>query len=210
MEPAEWIDRAQSGDLEAFNQLVLANQDRIYHQAYRLVGDPDTAEDLTQEAFLSAYLKLNQFRGGSFQAWMLRIVTNLCYDELRNRKRHPILPLEPVGRDGEELESPYWIVDQNPFPEEIAERSELREKLQSCLDLISVEFRTAVILVDIQEMDYAEAASVMGSSIGTLKSRLARGRMKLAEIWKSQAAARPSHKSLSPSHQTSLLIPAPA
>ncbi len=186
MSNPEWIERARMGDVEAFNQLVLANQDRIFNQAYRLMGDPQSAEDLTQEAFLSAYLKLSQFRGGSFQAWMLRIVTNLCYDELRIQKRHPMLALEPLGKDGEELESPYWMMDQSPFPEELAERSELREKLQRCLDQISIEFRTAVVLVDIQGLDYSEAAGIMGTSIGTLKSRLARGRMKLSEIWKAQ------------------------
>jgi RNA polymerase sigma-70 factor (ECF subfamily) len=185
-EPA-LIQSALEGDLDAFNRLVLAYQDRLYSQAYRMMGESDAAEDATQDAFIAAFRKLHTYRGGSFQAWLLRIVTNLCYDELRRRKRRPTSPLEPVDQYDEEIESPYWLTDPGENPEESTERTELSEALQYCLDALPPEFRSVVILVDIQGMDYAEASQVVGKPLGTIKSRLARarGRMRdcLQDFW---------------------------
>jgi RNA polymerase sigma-70 factor (ECF subfamily) len=190
MDTKDWIELARQGDLEAFNQLVNAYQDVVFNQAYRLLGDRQDAEDVTQKAFLAAYHKFSQFRGDSFRAWILKIVTNLCMDELRRRKSHPNLPLEPVGEDGEEFDSPAWLVDSSISPEEYAERSELRSALQRCLDRLPDEYRTAVVLVDVQGIDYAEAASILGVPVGTLKSRLARGRAKMLLAWQNQVERR--------------------
>ena len=176
MDEVALIQYAQQGDLEAFNRLVLAYQDMVYNQAYRVMGEPDAAEDATQEAFISAYRKIHTYRGGSFKAWLLRIVTNACYDELRRRKRRPTTPLEPVDEFDEEIESPRWLADTGEAPEDTALRAELSEAIQNCLNDLSHEFRTVVILVDIQGMDYAEAANIMGTPLGTIKSRLARAR----------------------------------
>lgn len=181
MDELALIRSAQDGDLDAFNRLVLAYQNRVYNQAYRLMGDPQSAEDATQEAFIAAYRKVHTYRGGSFKAWLLRIVTNQCYDELRRRKRRPTAPLEPVDRYEEEIESPHWMMDPGESPEEIAERSELSEALQHCLNGLPPEFRTVVILVDIQGMDYGEASEVVGKPLGTIKSRLARARGRLRD-----------------------------
>lgn len=187
MDEVELIQYAQKGDLDAFNRLVLAYQDMVYNQAYRVIGEPDAAEDATQEAFISAYRKIHTYRGGSFKAWLLRIVTNACYDELRRRKRRPTTPLEPVDAFDEEIESPRWIADTGEAPEERALRAELSEAIQNCLNDLSNDFRTVVILVDIQGMDYAEAADIMGTPLGTIKSRLARARRGmrqcLQEFW---------------------------
>jgi RNA polymerase sigma-70 factor (ECF subfamily) len=187
MDEVELIQYAQKGDLDAFNRLVLAYQDMVYNQAYRVIGEPDAAEDATQEAFISAYRKIHTYRGGSFKAWLLRIVTNACYDELRRRKRRPISPLEPVDEFDEEIESPRWLADTGEAPEETALRTELSEAIQRCLNDLSHEFRTVVILVDIQGMDYSEAADIMGTPLGTIKSRLARARRGmrhcLQEFW---------------------------
>lgn len=92
MDEKALIQDALQGDLDAFNRLVLAYQDRVYNQAYRVLGESQAADDATQEAFISAYKNLRSFRGGSFRAWLLRIVTNACYDELRRRKRRPNHP----------------------------------------------------------------------------------------------------------------------
>ena len=89
MDETRLIQDAQHGDIDAFNRLVLAYQDMVYNQAYRVMGEPFAADDATQEAFISAYRKIKTYRGGSFKAWLLRIVTNACYDELRRRKRRP-------------------------------------------------------------------------------------------------------------------------
>ena len=170
------IRDAQRGDLDAFNRLVLAYQDLIYNQAYRVMGEPDSAADTTQEAFISAYRKIHTYRGGSFKAWLLRIVTNACYDEIRRNKRRPTMPLEPKDDYDDEIESPHWIADPGETPEETATRAELTQAIQRCLDELSFDFRNIVVLVDIQGMDYNEASQVIKKPLGTVKSRLARAR----------------------------------
>lgn len=181
MDEAALIRDAQRGDLEAFNRLILAYQDLIYNQAYRVLGDYQSADDATQEAFISAYKNLRSFRGGSFRAWLLRIVTNACYDELRRQKRRPTTSLEPVDDTGEEIESPRWIADPGELPEDTVLRAELGQAIQNCLDKLSLEFRVVVLLIDIQGLDYSEAASVIGKPLGTVKSRLARARNRMQE-----------------------------
>ena len=176
MDEITLIRDAQQGDLEAFNRLILVYQEMVYNQAYRVIGESDAAEDATQETFISAYRKLDSYRGGSFKAWLLRIVTNACYDELRRRKRRPVVPLEPTDEYDEEIESPRWIADPGESPEDFTLRSELSNAIQHCLDDLSDDFRTVVILVDIQGMDYTEASQIMGTPLGTVKSRLARAR----------------------------------
>ena len=181
MDEVALIQSARAGDLDAFNRLVLAYQDLIFGQAYRMLGETQSAEDVTQEAFISAFRKLNSYRGGSFKAWLLRIVTNACYDQLRREKRRPTTPLEPLDADDEEIESPHWLADPGESPEESAERAELSEALQHCLEGLQADFRAVVILVDMQGLDYAEAAHSMGKPVGTIKSRLARARMRLRD-----------------------------
>jgi len=163
-------------NLADFNELVLAHQDMIYNQAYRMLGDHPAAEDATQETFIIAYNKCNTFRGGSLAGWLLRIVTNLCLDELRRRKRSRTLPLEPVNGYGEVIESPKWLADPAESPEEAVERGDVNAALQAGINHLSPVYRSALVLVDIQELSYAEAAEVIGCPIGTVKSRLARAR----------------------------------
>ena len=181
MDEVALIKAARNGDLDAYNRLVLAFQDMVYSQAYRMMGEPEPAEDAAQDAFIAAFRHIGDYRGGSFKAWLLRIVTNICYDELRRRKRKPTSPLEPLDSDAEEIESPRWMMDPGLSPEEEAERAELAKALQRCLNDLSPEFRSVVILVDIQGMDYSEAALAVGKPLGTVKSRLARARLRLRE-----------------------------
>jgi RNA polymerase sigma-70 factor (ECF subfamily) len=178
------IKRAQEGDLESFNQIILALQSQVYNQAYRIIGEPDAASDATQEAFISAYKKLHTYRGGSFKSWLLRIVSNACYDEYRRRKRKPVVPLYPVGEDGEDHEDPSWLEDPGETPEEKVQRRELSDAIQYCLDRLELDFRTIVVLVDIQGLDYASAARVIDGPLGTVKSRLARARKNLKDCLK--------------------------
>jgi RNA polymerase sigma-70 factor, ECF subfamily len=190
MEELELIRQANQGSLDAYNQIVLAYQERIFNQAYRILGDTQAAEDAAQEAFLAAYIKLKTYRGGSFKAWLLRITSNLCFDYLRREKVRPTVALEPVDEYGEEIESAAWLVDPGSSPQEAVERSDFWEDLQACLDRLNPEYRLALVLVDIQEMDYIEAAEAMGVSIGTLKSRLVRGRLKMRELLKRRGSSR--------------------
>lgn len=184
MDEIELIVYAQKGDLDSFNRLVLIYQDLIYNQALRMLGESEPAQDATQDAFISAYRNLKHYRGGSFRAWLLRIVTNACYDELRRRQRRPTTPLEPQDEDGEEIESPEWMIDPVEQPEGQVERHELQAAIQHCLDELPLEFREAVTLVDIQGFDYTEAAQAAGKPLGTIKSRLARARDRLRDCLK--------------------------
>ncbi len=119
--------------------------------------------------------------GGSFRSWILRIVTNACYDELRRQKRRPTTPLEPLTDAGEEIESPDWLADPSESPEEAALRAELGRAIEDCIRTLAPDFRAVVVLVDVQGMDYAEAASILGKPLGTIKSRLARSRLRIQE-----------------------------
>lgn len=182
MQEQALIQAARQGELEAFNRLVLAYQDMVYNQAFRVMGERDAAEDASQEAFISAFRKLHTYRGGSFRGWLLRIVTNACYDELRRRKRRPVVPLEVTTTDGEEIESPKWEAghaEQADLPEKSLQQAELGQAIQQCLNELSPDFRMVVVLVDIQGLDYAEVSQVTEKPLGTVKSRLARARQRM-------------------------------
>jgi RNA polymerase sigma-70 factor (ECF subfamily) len=181
MDESYLIETAQRGDLDSFNRLVLAYQDFVYNQAYRIMGDEAAASDAVQEAFVAAYQNIRTFRGGSFRAWLFRIVTNACYDEIRQRKRRPNTPLEPLDDAGEEIESPQWLADPNEGPEEAMLRAQLAGAIQHCLDGLPQEYRVVAVLVDVQGMDYNEAAQVIRKPLGTVKSRLARARLRLRD-----------------------------
>ena len=193
MDESALIYEAQRGNLDSFNTLILAYQDILFNTALRIMGDTYSAADATQEAFLSAFRAIKSYRGGSFKAWLLRTVTNACYDELRRQKRRPTTPLEPETDDGEEMETPRWLTDSSMSPEEEAEADELEHAIQHCLEELPVEFRAVVVLTDIQGMDYKEVASAVRAPLGTIKSRLARARLRLREclqgVWELLPAA---------------------
>ena len=187
MKYLELVQAAKMGDLNAFNELVLGHQDQVFNLAYRTLGNLDTAQDISQDAFILAFRKIHQFRGGSFKAWLLKIVTNLCYSEMRTWKRHPYQSLEPTDKENNINESSYWMKDPGHLPEDEAEMSDLRNVLEHGLNLLSLKFRTVVTLVDVHEMDYKEVSRITGIPIGTVKSRLARGRMQLGNYLRDTA-----------------------
>ncbi|MCD4752476.1 MAG: sigma-70 family RNA polymerase sigma factor [Anaerolineaceae bacterium] len=185
-EEAILAKRAQSGNLEAFNQLVLIYQGLAFNVAYRILTDSAAADDATQNAIISAFQNLKSYRGGSFRAWLLRIVTNSCYDELRRQKRHPSVALAPVNIEtGEEIESPKWMVDDVPSPEDIVALGDLDRAVQHCLDNLPDEFRVAAVLVDVEGMDYGEVSEIIGKPLGTIKSRVYRARKRLQQCLQS-------------------------
>jgi len=181
LEDGSLIQAARQGDLEAFNQLVLDYQNLVYRQAYTLLGDEEAAKDITQDTFIKAYRGLSKYRDGCFRVWLLRIATNACYDELRVRRRKQLLPLHAYDPDSEEENPLDYPVDPALSVEEQVERAELRTTLQHYIDELPVEFRTVLALVDILELDYAEAAKVLNIPIGTVKSRLARARLRMMQ-----------------------------
>ena len=178
MDEQALIDSARRGDARAFNQLVLLYQGLAYNVAFRILNNPDAASDATQDAFLKAFKAMRRFRGGSFKSWLLRIVTNACYDQLRKKKRRPTSSLDalPVEEDHS-----YYMHDPAEKPDEYVERQELGHTIQSGISLLPVEQRTVFVLSDVQGLSYVEIAEVMDISLGTVKSRLSRARARLRD-----------------------------
>jgi RNA polymerase sigma-70 factor (ECF subfamily) len=147
--------------------------------AYRTLGSPDEAEDATQEAFLSAFRALGEYRGGSFKGWLLRIVVNACYDQLRRRQRHPTSSLEALVEEGEARTA--LPPDPGPGPELAILRRETAEVIQQALSNLPWDHRLAVVLCDVHGLSYEEAAAALAVAVGTLKSRLSRARAHLRD-----------------------------
>ena len=173
------IKMASRGNLEAFNQLVLSYQDAAFQYSYALLGEAASAEDNTQESFIKAFHKISSFRGGSFRAWLLKIVANTAYDSMRQSRRHPVQPLYPRDEYDEEIETPSWLVDPFASVEQTVEQNETAERLYALLNELPETYRSVLTLVDIYEMDYLEVASILNVPMGTVKSRLARARLQM-------------------------------
>lgn len=170
------LKRSIAGDLDAFNGLVDLYQRAVYNLCLRMLGSPAAAEDAAQEAFLSAYRAMRTFRGAAFRPWMMRIAANACTDELRRRKRRPALSLNAPLPGSEE---PLDVADTAAGPEVEALRGEQATAIQAALLRLPGDQRLAVILCDMQGYAYEEIAVAMGCSVGTVKSRISRGRDKL-------------------------------
>jgi RNA polymerase sigma-70 factor (ECF subfamily) len=178
MDEQALIGAARKGDARAFNQLVLLYQSMAYNVAYRILSDPDAAADATQDAFLSAFKAMRKFRGGSFKAWLLRIVTNACYDQLRVKQRRPTSSLDELPVEVDHTE---YLRDPAEQPDEFVERRELHALIQAGISMLPVEQRVVLVLSDVQGMSYQEVSEVVGISLGTVKSRLSRGRAKVRD-----------------------------
>ncbi|MCR4406496.1 MAG: sigma-70 family RNA polymerase sigma factor [Anaerolineae bacterium] len=190
MDEKALIAAAQQGDLEAFNRLVLAYQNMTYNLAYRILGDGDAAADATQDAFLSAYRAIGRFRGGSFKAWLLRIVTNACYDQLRVKQRRPTTSLEALLVT--DPESGPSFVEAGEKPEEYALRRELNQVIQAGIGTLPADQRITLVLADIQGFNYQEIAEITDVSLGTVKSRLSRARARLRDFLVAQGELLPA------------------
>lgn len=172
------VASARQGDVNAFNRLVLAYQELAYNVAYRILGNEDKAADATQDAFLRGYRALEQFRGGSFKVWILRIVTNCCYDQLRASQRRPTASLDDILEDDEHSR---LFEDDAERPEEHVERLELDEAIQEGLGELPEDQRAVLVMSDIEGLSYEEIAKVAAVPLGTIKSRLSRARAKLRD-----------------------------
>ncbi len=177
------VRAAQHGDLDAFNRLVRTYERQAYAVALRLMRRPELAEDATQDAFIQAYRALDSFRGGSFRAWLMRIVTNRCYDVLRSATRRAADSLDDQMFETE----PHWssiAVPDDPVGRAI--QAELGWLLEGALAHLPDDQRLAVILCDVQGYAYEEAAEIMGVALGTVKSRLSRARSALRTVVREQ------------------------
>jgi len=166
------VSAARRGELPAFNELVERHQAVVFNVCLRMLRDPQAAEDAAQDTFFVAYRSISSFRGGVFRGWLLRIAANQCYDELRRRRRRPAdsLPEEPL------------IADPSPPPEQATLSAESASAIEKALSQLPPEQRLCALLVDVQGLDYEEAAQAMSVNLGTLKSRLSRARAQLREL----------------------------
>ena len=168
-------DRAKNS--YCYNCLIETHQTQAHNLAGRMLGDWAAAEDVVQEAFISGYRAFGSFRGDNVRAWLLRIVANAAKDALRSRAARPTIsldfsPLDPEGSPQPSIDVP----SKAESPEEHAVRMELGQAIQEGLSSLSEERRLAINLVDVQGFSYEETAQIMGCSLGTVKSRVARGR----------------------------------
>lgn len=171
------LDRAREGDLNAFNDLVVVYQDMLFALIVRMVPDRDSASDAVQEAFFSAYRNMAGFRGGSVKSWLSRIAINAAMDAQRLKKRRPADPYP-------ELEDDTWQppADASADPVTTSLAAERHHTLNAALARITPDQRTAIVLYDVEGYDYAEIAELTNVSVGTVKSRIHRGRLALREL----------------------------
>ena len=172
------IQSAQSGELSAFNSLVERYQTPLFNLCLRLLGSREAAEDAAQEAFLSAYRSLHRFHGGNFRAWLYRIASNACYDELRRRRVRPSTSLDAPTPDETGWDPP----DKAPTMDDHVQTQELSAHIQQALVALPYDQRLAVTLCDVIGLSYEEIAATTDSSLGTVKSRISRGRGRLRQI----------------------------
>ncbi len=168
------VEQARAGDLAAFNQLVARYQDYLYAMTVRVVRDRDVAEDAVQEAFFSAFRNLDRFNGPSFRAWLTRISVNAAHDILRKQKRRPSEPYPEWEDDAWQPPAP-----ASEGPEQVTIVGQQRSAIARAMAAITDDQRTAIVLYDVQGYDYAEIAAMTGVSVGTVKSRIHRGRLAL-------------------------------
>jgi RNA polymerase sigma-70 factor (ECF subfamily) len=171
------LERARGGDLDAFNDLVVCYQEMLFALVVRIVPDRDQASDAVQEAFFSAYRNLERFRGGSVRSWLSRIAINAAMDTQRLRKRRPVEPYP-------ELDDDSWQPPSDPAADPLttALTAERQRALNDALGQVTDDQRTAIVLYDVEGYDYGEIASMTGVSLGTVKSRIHRGRLALRAL----------------------------
>lgn len=178
MDEQKLIQRSIEGDTRAFNELILAYQGLAFSVAYRTLHNSDAAADAVQDSFLKAFRALHTFEGGNFKAWLLRIVTNTCYDVLRSWKRRPTDSLEDLPVDQDYV--PH-LVDSAEAPEQFAERMELNELIERGIQTLPPDQQIVMVLCDIHGCSYEEIAEITGVAMGTVKSRISRARGKLRD-----------------------------
>ncbi len=172
------VEAAQRGDLSAFNVLLSAYQQPAYQVAHRILGDADSAADAVQDSLIKVYDRIHQFRGGSFKAWLCRVVINTCYDRLRGERRRRTSQLD----DDEILpEHDLRLMDANPTPHDQAESSELMAAMMADIRKLPPEQQRVLLMCDVEGLAYHEAAFRTGSNLGTVKSRLSRARAKMRD-----------------------------
>lgn len=179
MREEEWIEAARQGDQDAFAELVRLYEKRVFALTMRMCRNPEDAAEAAQEAFLSAWQGLRFFRGeASFSTWLYRLASNACVDLLRREGRHRAA----AGASLDDEEMKIDAVDPAPSPQDVAERRELREQVEAGLAALSPEHRQVLVLREMHQLSYDEISQVLSLDVGTVKSRISRGRRQLRKF----------------------------
>jgi RNA polymerase sigma-70 factor (ECF subfamily) len=175
------IKKSQSGDVESFELLISSYDKRAYNIAYRIMGNEEDAKDMAQEALFRVFKSLKDFKGqAAFSTWLYRIVTNVCLDELRRRKNEKYVSIDStIHTDSGELHME--LCSDKETPENIYERVEQRELIKNAIKEMSEDYRSVIILRDIQGFSYEEISVILDWSLGTVKSRINRARTMLRD-----------------------------
>lgn len=184
MSETELIARCQKGDTEAFSDLVLKYEGKFINYAFRMLRDENLAQDAAQEAFLRAFKKINTFSGKSaFSTWLYTILNNICLDMIRKKKRtgeDAYLSINQESSDDDEYE--IQIEDTSAGPYESLQRKAAQDALYRALDELSDEHREVLVMRDLNGLEYDEIARITNTTLGTVKSRISRGRINLRKI----------------------------
>lgn len=180
------LEKAKAGDISAFEQLIECYQRKIYNIALRIVGNYDDANDLAQEVLIRIFKSIGSFKQqSSFSTWIYRITTNVCLDEIRKRKNRKVISLdEEIKLDDGEMKR--QIVSDDPLPEDMAEKSEMRKIVNDAINRLSEEHKIVIVLRDIQGFSYEEISQIIKCPEGTVKSRINRARQVLKNILQSK------------------------
>ena len=175
------VDHAKSGDTQSFEELVSRYRDKVYARAFSIMRNEDLAIDLSQNAWIKAWQRLEQFHGdASFVTWLNRIITNLCLDELRRQKRLKTDSIEEIQENTGPVENRMEIKDFDPIAK--LNQQELRERIDDAMDKLSVNHRTVLLLYEYEQLEYKQIADQMDTTIGTVMSRLFYARKKMASL----------------------------
>lgn len=175
------IKRSQKGDVDAFESLISDNTKFVYNIALKMLKNKEDAEDISQEALIKVYKNIDSFNmDSSFRTWMYRIVVNTCLDHMRKNKITTVSIDKPIIAEHNEFQ--VEIEDKRPSPEALLERKETQKLVIKALNQLDDCFKTAIILRDINDLSYEEIADILTCSLGTVKSRISRGRQKLKEV----------------------------
>lgn len=184
MPEEQLIRRAQQGDNDAFEQLLLLHQKKVYNLCLRMSANPDDALDLSQEAFIKAWRSIGQYQfEASFSTWLFRLTSNVCIDHLRRKKRRQETSLTESFDDSDEGEE-FTLPDAAPLPEEQAITNETKLALAQAMERLGPEHREILQLRVVEDLPYEQIAEILDIRVGTVKSRLARARLSLRKILK--------------------------
>lgn len=189
MNEEELIALAKGGDVESFNQLIYKYEGLAYSVARRTIRDAESAADAVQNGFIKAYRGLDGFRGGNFRAWLMRIVTNCCYDILRAEKRRPAESLDDLPTGAEHI--PH-LTDPGESPEQFTGRMELGSLIEDGIRSLPPKQRTVIVLRDVHGYTYQEIADITDEAMGTVKSRLSRARAGVRDYLESYSELLPT------------------